>query len=73
MMIKSSLHLIFVLLYKFTYLRSELEKKKLGGRGVLYFFNELLIWPLIFVLLLCFFCQEIFLWSKKMGIILQLF
>ena len=50
MMIKSSLRLIFVLVYKSTYLWSESEKKKhfLGGGGwggCFVLFNELLILP----------------------------
>ena len=45
MMIKSSLHLIFVLLYKSTYLWSEPEKSENFG-GCFVLFNELLILPL---------------------------
>ena len=46
MMIKRSLHLIFVLLYKSTYLWSEPEKmENFGGCFVL--FTELLILPLL--------------------------
>ena len=41
MMIKSSLHLIFVLLYKSTYMWSESEKRK-KFRGVFYYFTVIL-------------------------------
>ena len=68
MMIKSSLRLIFVLVYKSTFLLSESEKRK-HFRGCFVLFNELWFY---LGLIVVFFCQEIFLWSEKMGIILQL-
>ena len=64
MMIKSLLRLIFVLVYKSTSPWSKSKKKGIILGGVLYF--------LMNCLFLLFFCLEIFLWSEKMGIILQL-
>ena len=71
MMIKSSLRLIFVLVYNYktTFLLSKAEKRKYF-RGCFVLFNELLILPRFNCC--CFFWQEIFLRSEKMGIILQL-
>ena len=68
MVIKSLLRLIFVLVYKSTFPLSESEKRK-HFSGCFVLFNELLILPRFNY---SFFWQEIFLWSEKMGIILQL-
>ena len=57
MMMKSSLRLIFVLVYKSTYLWSESEKKK-HFNGCFVAFNELLVLPRFYC---CSFYQEIFL------------
>ena len=62
MMIKSSLRLIFLLVYKSTYLWSESEKRNHFGVCFV-LFNELFAFVA--------FCQEMFLQSEKMGITLQ--
>ena len=57
MMIKSSLRLIFVLVYKSTFLLSELAKRK-HFKGCFVLFNELLILRQLFFFAKKFSCDE---------------